>query len=441
MKQLLTVSLRAPRRTLAVMIALTAVFGFFAPALRVDSAIENLLPAHDPDKLYYDRAKKTFGDEAITVIGIFGDDVFSPATLAKIDRLSDAVARIDGVREVISVTTVPGIEMGPFGLSTGRLMRELPRTASEAAAFRSRVLSNPLYLKNVVSADGRAAGISVVFEPISDEEFISRGIEPQIRAAAAEIEGPETVAITGIPTLKVQSALLMEGDIAKFLPFGVLIAVAVLTCAFRTLRGVLLPLATVLAGVVWTTGLMVLTDTPINMGTLVLPPLLIAVGIAYAIHFMSRYYQELRPDRPPAEVVAAMLDHVLIPAGIAALTTLIGFATFILTPIRAIREFGTYAVFGIAAVFVLTVTILPATLVLLPSPKRGGHRDADASWLTRLLSVLGENAVRRSAIMLFAGLLICAGSAWGIGRVPPARSQSTSSSMAGILRRSRNWMH
>ena len=417
MKRLFTVPLHAPRLTLAVMLAVTVFFGLFAPSLKVDSAIENLLPVHDPEKLYYDAAKKTFGDEAITVIGVFGEDVFSPATLAKIDRLSAAVAEIDGVREVVSLTTVRGVEMGPFGLSTGRLMRELPRTAEEAAAFRARVLRNPLYLKNLVSADGRAAGVSVFFEPMTDEDFITRRIEPRIREAAKAVESPETVAVTGIPTLKVYSAMLMEDDILKFLPFGVLIAVAVLAWAFRTPRGVLLPLITVLAGVVWTMGLMVLAHTPINMGTLVLPPLLIAVGIAYAIYVMTRYYQELRPERPATEVVTATMEHVLLPLGICALTTLIGFATFILTPIRAIREFGIYSVFGIAVVFALTVTILPAALMLLPASKRTSRLDAEDGWLTRLLRGLGENAVQHSRALLLGGLALCAIGALGILRL------------------------
>ena len=414
MRRLLTLPLRAPRLTLAVILALTAFFGFYAREIRVDSSIENLLPANDPDKLYYDEVKKAFGDEAVTVVGVFADDVFAPATLAKIDRLSEQVAHIDGVREVISLTTVKGIENGDFGLNAGRVMRTLPRTPEEAASFRAKIMANPIYIKNVVSADGRAAGISIVFEPMSDEEFIQSGIEGRIRAAVADAGGPEQYAITGIPTIKVFSARYMEGDTLKFLPFGVLIAVLVLVWAFRTPRGVILPLLSVMAGVVWTTGLMVLTSTPINMGTFVLPALLMAVGIAYAIHIMSQYYHELRPGRGPHEVVAATIDHISLPLTIAALTTVAGFATFLFTPIRAIREFGVYSVFGITAIFILSLAILPAALVLLPTPKRTSNLHDENNWLARLLRVLGELAVRHSRVVLLMGLLVCLVCAWGV---------------------------
>ncbi len=417
MRRLLTLPLRAPRLTLAVIVLITTFFGFYARGIRMDSAIENLLPVNDPDKVYYDDVKKTFGDEAVTVIGVFADDVFAPATLAKIDHLSQRLAELDGVREVISLTTVKGVEMGDFGLSAGPVMRSLPRTPEEAAAFRAKILANPIYVKNVVSADGRAAGISVVFESMSDDEFLQRGLEGQIRAAVAAAGGPEQYAITGIPTIKVFSARYMEGDTLKFLPFGVLIAVLVLVWAFRTPRGVLLPLLSVMAGVVWTTGLMVLTGTPINMGTLVLPPLLMAVGIAYAIHIMSQYYQEVRPGRSPVEVVQATVDHISLPLFIAALTTVAGFATFLFTPIRAIREFGVYSVFGISAIFLLSLAILPAALVLLPAPKRASNLHDENNWLTRVLRVLGEIAVRHNRTVLVLGLALCLACAWGIRRI------------------------
>jgi predicted RND superfamily exporter protein len=418
MRRLLALPLRAPRLTLAVMLALTAFFGLFARSIRVDSSIENLLPGDDPDKLYYDEVKTVFGDEEIAVIGVFADDVFAPATLAKIDALSTRLAGIDGVHEVVSLTTVKGVEMTDAGLSAGRLMRELPRTAEEAAAFRARVLANPLYLKNVVSSDGRAAGISIAFESLTDEEFMARGIEERMRALVAEVQGPEQLAVTGIPTIKVNAARLMEGDVLRFTPLSMLLVIIVLACAFRTPRGVLVPLSTVVIGVVWTTGLMVLAGTAINMGTLVLNPLLMVIGIASGIHLISQYYLELQPGRTRAEVVEHTLEHVRLPIAIAAATTLIGFGTLIFTPIRAIQEFGIYSVFGIVAILLAAFTVVPATLILLPLPKKArAAREAEGGWLPRALQATGAFAVRHSRAVLFCSLVAMALSFWGIGRI------------------------
>ncbi|MBI1818323.1 MAG: MMPL family transporter [Deltaproteobacteria bacterium] len=418
MKRLLNVPLRSPRLTLAVMLVLTAFFGVFAARIKVDSSIENLLPADDPDKLYYDDVKKIFGDEEIAVIGVFADDVFAPRTLAKIDQLSTRLTQMEGVHEVLSLTTVKGVEMSDFGLSAGRLMQKLPETAEEAAAFRAKVLANPLYLKNVVAADGRAAGVTVVFDDMSDDEFLHRGIEDKLRALIAELGGPEQYAITGIPTIKVNAARLMEGDTNKFTPLAMLLVVIVLAFAFRTPRGVLVPFSTVVIGVVWTTGTMVLAGSAINLGTLVLNPLLMVIGVASGIHLISEYYQELKPGHSQAETVAHAMERVSVPILVAAATTLIGFGTLIFTPIRAVREFGIYSVFGIVAILLAAFTVVPALLVLLPLPKRIPTAQENAEgFVPRTLQGIGTFAVRHRRAVLVCTAIGMLLSFWGISKI------------------------
>ncbi|MBI4515819.1 MAG: MMPL family transporter [Deltaproteobacteria bacterium] len=418
MSRLFAIPLRAPRLTLAVMLALTAFFGFFARAIRVDSSMDDLLPANDPDKHYHDSVKADFGDDEIAVIGVFADDVFAPTTLAKIDTLSQRLAQIEAVREVVSLTTVKGITMSDSGLSAGRLMSQLPRTPAQAAELRAAVLANPLYLKNIVSPDGRAAGITVVFESMTDELFLARGIEPQMRALRAELPGPEQFALTGIPTIKANGARLMESDTRTFTALSLLLVVVVLSLAFRTPRGVLIPLSTVIIGVVWTSGLMVLLGTSINMGTLVLNPLLMVIGIASGIHLISEYYAEAQPGRTAQVVVAQTMARVRLPVAIAAATTLIGFGTLVFTPIRGVREFGAYSVFGITVIVLAAFTVVPALLVLLPLPRAiPAHREDDGNRLASLLRRIGAFSVRHSRAVLLANAIVIGISLWGIGRI------------------------
>jgi predicted RND superfamily exporter protein len=417
MARLLRIPLGAPRLTLVVMAALTAFFAYFAASIRVDSSIENLLPKDDPDRRYYEDVRRTFGNEEITVIGIHAEDVFTPATLTKIDQLSKQLEAISGVQEVLSLTTVKGAEMDDGVLNVGKLMRELPTTPAAAADFRRRVFANPLYVKNLVAPDARAAAISVAYEPMSDREFLARGIEERMRGAVEAMRGPERFTITGIPTLKVYGALFMERDIFKFTPLSLLLVVLVLIATFGTIRGVLIPLATILIGVVWTTGLMVLLGDDITMGTLVLNPLLMVVGIASGIHMVSQYYLEVHSGRQPMEVVTATLEHVRVPIAIAATTTLIGLATLIWTPITAVRDFGIYSVFGIAVILVSTFSVVPAWLALLPLPTRGPQAHDESGLVLSMLRSISDFAVRYRRTMLAAGVVVLLICAVGIARI------------------------
>lgn len=417
MRRFLDLPQRYPRAVLVLIAALTVYFAWQATGVRVDSSSENLLPIDDPARTYYAGVRDAFGTEEVLVVGLFAGDVFAPATLAKIDAVSKQIAALDGVDEVLSLSTVKGVRMGDFGLETGRLMTKVPATVEEAARFRALVYDNPLYLGTIVSADGKAAGISVRFASMSDRDFIDGGYEGQVRAIVEGQQGPETFAITGIPTLKVYGALYLESDLMRFMPLSVLIVALVLLYTFRTPRGVLIPLSTVLVGVVWTVGFMVLTGTPINLGTVVLPPLLLAIGVAYAVHMMSRYYEEIEAGRSVEETVAQTLAHIRLPVGVAALTTLAGFATFIVTPIRAIHEFGLYATFGLSAILIASFTVLPALLVLLPPAKVRRRMHADDGLASNLLGRLGENAVRRRNAVLAFTALLCAVSFVGIAQI------------------------
>ncbi len=411
MTRLLQLPISHPRSTIAWIAVVTILLGTFAAQIRVDSAIENLLPTSDPERLYYDEVVEVFGSEEATVVGIFADDVFAPDTLARIDRLSDGLAEIDAVREVLSLTTMKGVESNDFGIEVGPLMRELPTDAESAAAFRKRVYDNPLAVGNMVSPDGKTTGALVLFDPLSDEEFMRLGIEDRIRAEAEKVFTPEELAITGLQTLKVTGARLMEQDLARFMPISVLLVVIVLAWAYRTKRGVLLPLAAVTIGVVWTTGVMVMAGRAINMGTLVLPPLLMSIGIAYVIHVISRYYQELKPGRSRRDVVEATMEHVRVPVGVAALTTGLGFCTLALNPIRAIADLGIFAVLGIFATSLMTLAFIPAMLMILPDAK--GPPEHHDRWIGSLLGALGRLAIDHRRIILVAGALFCGACLWG----------------------------
>jgi len=417
MKRFLTFPLDWPRLTLALALLVTAALGFYAKDYEIDPSMENLLAEGDPDREYYAEVERLFGSEEVTMIGVFGDDVFSPATLAKIDRLTRALAELEGVREVVSLTTVQSVESDDEGLHVGRLIRELPQTAEQADAIRERAMANPLYIRNIVAPDGRATGITVVYELMSDQEFEESGLEHRVRELVAAAGGPETFAVTGVPTIKVHGGHYMEQDIATFTPLAVGLIVLVLIWAFRTVRGVLVPLAAVLVGVVWTVGVMVLAGSSINMGTLVLPPLLITIGIAYSIHVVSEYYLEVAPGRSPREIMQHALSRVGTPVAVCAFTTIIGFAPFALSPIRAIWDFGVYSIFGTVATVIASLSVVPAILVLLPSPRRMPPNQDENSWLTGVLVGLGRWAIGHRRLVFTGTLIACLLCIWGISRI------------------------
>ncbi len=402
-----TIPQRYPRVTLLLIGAITLGLGFFAARFRVDSAVDQLLPEHDPDGAYYETVRRAFGSEEIAVVGLFADDVFAAKTLARIDRLTRELSAMPGVQDVTSLTNLQRVTMGDDGLGREPLLPSLALDSAQVTAFRARALADRLGRGAVVAADGRSTGVWVRFEAMTDEEFIARGLEDRLRQVVAANPGDEAVAITGLPTIKVQAARNMIGDLAVFVPLALLLVIGVLIWAFRTWRGLLLPLASVVVGLTWTIGIMVLAGDAFTMGSLVLPPLILSSGVAYAIHIVSRYYLDVQPGRSHAEAVTHAMAHVRLPVFIAALTTLIGFGTFVTSPIPSIRDFGIYSALGIAVVFVACVVVIPAALALLPPPATVPARLEEGGWFADFVVACGALSMRYRwfFLPLFAVLL------------------------------------
>ncbi|MCK4593599.1 MMPL family transporter, partial [bacterium] len=155
------------------------------------------------------------------------------------------------------------------------------------------------------------------------------------------------------------------GDMGLLTPIVVALLALVLGLFYRRLSGVLLPLAGVGFAVVWSMGLMALTDTPISILTGVLPVILVAVGSAYAIHMVSRYLEERRETKDRREAVRRAVSHVGLAVIMTGLTTMVGFGSLTSANVQIIRELGFFAAFGIFGATVIALTLVPVVLAII----------------------------------------------------------------------------
>jgi predicted RND superfamily exporter protein len=392
-----------PKATLLIVGLATAFFAWHARATRLDASVETLLAEGDADKAYYDEIRRLFGSDEIGVVGVITDDVYRPEVLEKIRRLTDEIAKIDGVAEVVSLTNA--VDPVADVLDPPPLVGEIPRTKEESAALKAKLAERPIYLKNLVSPDGRAAALNVFFAEMSDEEFARRGIDQRIQEIVARAHGPEQVVYTGLPHFKVYAADAMRSDLERFVPIAIGIVVLVLALCFRSLRGVVLPVLAIVVTLVWTLGIMALADTPLSLGTIALPPLLLVLAGAYCLHVLADYYEAAGAVAAPRDAVLHTLRSTGAPIVITAVTTVIGFLSLMTNQIVSIRQLGLYASIGVVIAFVLALVVVPAALALMPLPKsvRGDYSPA----VSRFLSAVARFGIGRRTAVIVATIVIC----------------------------------
>ena len=240
--------------------------------------------------------------------------------------------------------------------------------------------------------------------------------------AKRDAGGPEKFYIAGRGALEVTIGEYGNQDMARFMSLVLLVILGTLYLTYRSIRGVLLPVAVVIGSVIWTIGLMAAAEVPMMHITSIMPVVLMAVGVADGIHILSCYYDKIleHPEQSKissTEVVVAAMVEMWKPVVLTSLTTAAGFLSFLTAPMPPVQHFGLFSSFGVLAAMVFSLTLFPAVLSLLPAKmskmSRGLGRQAGGSgnlaaagWAAQTLAVLGRGVARHPQLVLLPALLI-----------------------------------
>lgn len=403
-------------RPAAVLIAhglVTLVLGFFALQVRIESSIESVLPAGDPSVQYYADIRGTFGSDDVAVIGVRADDLFSESTLEKIQRITERVAEIEGVEQVVSLTNVTDPTSDVF--EPPPLLPHLPLRPGELDVLQAKLRELPVYARNLVASDLKGAAINVFFENLTDAQYRDLRIDQRILGVLAEVGGPERFYFTGAGRLKTAAVELMRRDLYVFTPIAFALVLVVLAVSFRTVRGVMLPLVSVVIAIIWTLGLMVLMGKSITLGTFVLPPLLLVLGSSYGIHVMTRYGQTEGSPSGRQSAATRALEEAGVPVLISALTTMVGFGSLMVNRITAIWDLGLFAAIGLGFLIITSLALLPAALHVLP-PRSAARSGASPALAVRL-GRLGRAAFARRNVVVICAVIVSALALLGARRI------------------------
>ena len=365
-------SVRRPFPAAALFALITLGFALQLPRLEIDPSNEGLMLERDPARQHYEQVKATFGSDELTVVVLKADDVFAPAVLEATRRLSQALERIPGVTRVDSLSTVDNIAAHEDTLEIAPLLRDGAPTDAEAIArIRRQALENPVFTGNLVAADGKAAGILLFTQADpADREFNTRFSRQVDEILAGESVPGLTLYQIGGPLIKATMVEFVRQDQITLIPFSAATLFIVLLIAFRTPQGVVAPIVTGLASIIWGVGLMAIFRVPINVVTVAVPSLVLVIGFAEAVHIMSAYHRLLREGHDKMHALTAAVEEAALPILVTTATTVFAFATLIVTDITMLKQFGYAATLALSANFAATLLGMPLLLRLWPEPRR-----------------------------------------------------------------------
>lgn len=412
---------RHPLVVLLLVLALTAFTSVYVGRLHIDSSMDTIFLDDDPERGTYEEFKKTFGEDEVIVVSLKvpKGDVFNPATLQKLQRITQAIERFPkelGVDRVVSLTNVDDVWGSDDGFTTAPLISGIPDDPVELGKIKARALANPLYRRNLVGESAQAAAINVFLAYRPGDREYKENLLNAIRKVVEPERGPEELHYAGIPVLTVYTSEYLRRDMLIFVPLSILVMAVVLALTFRSLAGVLLPLVTVGIATTWTMGFVSLMGRSVSIISSIIPSLLLTLGCAFTVHVLSRYYTE--KGATAKERLLNTSRHVAFPVLLSGITTVIGFGSMITNDVTQIFEFGLYSAFGIFVTMLLAGFFVPAALHYLhPKPKGVVAEETSKSALTQWVHRLARLSMDYPKAMVAGWALVLAIAVWGSLRI------------------------
>jgi len=296
----------------------------------------------DYDHLYLN----LFGKESIVVI-VEGNDVRNAGVFEAIDRLEQMAAPIPNVVKTSSAASV--IKDANYQL-TGRSL--IPTREADIQQLAASYV--PEYL---LPDDTHTLVFIKMAGDITDKhkQEVLRELNTAVEMSAFPPD--YNIIVTGDPAFTISMNNEMMSSMRVLLMYSVILMVFVLYLVFKHVRWRLMPLAIVLLGIIYTFGAMGYLKIPMTMVSTAAFPVLIGLGIDYAIQFHNRIEEELDRGESSAEAVVNTIKHTG-PAVLIALTiTALGFISLSTSPVPMIQDFSKLLLIGIVMCFLSSLFI------------------------------------------------------------------------------------
>ena len=403
--------LNNPRKTLLLIAVLVGFFGWHSSNFRLDASSDSLTLENDQALKFYQAIEARYGSDDFLVITYTPtDDLFSEQVKKDIRELSEKLKTIQRVESVITILDVPLIDSPPVTLSELQdkiLTLESPETDQILA--KQELLSSPLYKNLLISSDGKMTAIQVNFKrdliylklrerrnqlrEKQLEDNLTASEKDELKVVSIEFEQHNTslqhqehndiaqvrgimsqhkdrakLFLGGIPMITSDSIDFIRHDLMTF-GIGVLIfLVVLLTIIFYQPRWIILPMITCGVAGLFMIGFLGWVNWPVTVVSSNFISLMLIITLSLMVHLIVRY-RELQVENPSSnhqQLIRQMVKSKIHPSFYTAITSIVAFASLIISGIRPIIDFGWMMTIGISMSFVLAFTLFPAMLALLP---------------------------------------------------------------------------
>ncbi|WP_409374496.1 efflux RND transporter permease subunit [Vibrio vulnificus] len=362
----------------------------------------------------FDEIQTTFAktDNIALVLAPKSGDVFDQRTLTQIQEMTEQAWQVPYSSRVDSLANYQHTEAVDDDLLVEDLLyQSYPLTAERIAKVRTIAMSEPLLVNALVSEKGDVAVINITMQmPGVDETAEVNEVIAYVEQMLSHYRAqyPDvTIYKAGIIAMNHSFAMAAQNDSATLVPTMLLVILVFLTLMLRSFLSVLATLVVIIGAIVATLGIVGWAGMFLHVASVNVPTLIMTLAVADCVHVIASMRHFMRQGMPKSQAIHRSVTLNFVPIIITSVTTAIGFLMMNMSDSPVLRDFGNLSALGVMIACVLSVSLLPALLNLLPV--RFSAKQAAKS--SDIMDKLADLVVHRRNVLLPLSIVVIAGSA------------------------------
>ncbi|MEW8315993.1 MAG: MMPL family transporter [Candidatus Thiodiazotropha endolucinida] len=360
---------------------LLVIFLAIAISLLMGSGIQHLAFSNDyrmffseenPRLKAFEQLQNTYtkNDNVLFVIAPRDGKVFTRETLTAVAELTKESWQIPYSLRVDSITNFQHTHAEGDDLIVEDLVLDPQSLNDEELAEKQRIAtSDPLLVNRLISPSAHTTGVNVTVQlpgkkltEVPEVANRAREMAKNIEAAYPNID----IHLTGMVMMNNAFPSASQDDMTSLYPIMFAAVILVLVVMLRSIPGTLSTVIIIILMIIATMGLTGWLGIKMSPPTTTVPIVIMTLAIADCVHILVNFLHFMRDGQNKYEAMMESLRINLQPIFLTTLTTAIGFLSLNFSEAPPFRDLGNMAAMGVVLAFFLSITFLPAMMMLLP---------------------------------------------------------------------------
>ncbi|MBF0447021.1 MAG: MMPL family transporter [Magnetococcales bacterium] len=360
---------------LLIIIPLVIFMASGAKLLRFETDYRIFFSADNPQMLAFDNLQNTYtkNDNVLFVLAPKDGKIFTPEMLRIIKDLTKESWQVPFSIRVDSLTNYQHTQAEGDDLLVADLVEDPESlTQSDMERIKQVAINEPMLINRLIPAAADVTGVNVTIQlPGIDQAKEVPEVAGFVQKMARDLrlKHPDVeVYLTGITMMNNAFPTAAQHDMSTLVPFMFLVVILTLGFMLRSISATIATVVIILMTVATTMGLTGWLGIPLTGPSSSAPTIILTMAVADCVHILITFLYFLRHNggTDKRQAMQESLRINLHPVFLTSLTTAIGFLSMNFGEVPPFRDLGNMVAMGVGVAFILSITLLPALMMVLP---------------------------------------------------------------------------